>query len=170
MIGRMRTWILIFIFQLLPPFLFADVPEANLLQEVSFEDFDYGSEFIKMMGTLAFLLILIFVSIYVLKRLLRSRSTHLNKAHGIKILERRSLTQKSAIYLVDILGKGFIIGESANGIHLISAFPENVDISALLEQEKPPTELQANLSKLFAKGLGKFKMPLLKKTKGQGLG
>lgn len=86
--------------------------------------YNYWGEFVNMILTLLIIVGLIFVSVIVLKKIMRSRLHHMNKGASIKILERRPINQKSSLYLVDIAGKIVIIGESQAGIHLITELPE----------------------------------------------
>ena len=79
-------------------------------------DDNFMREFLNMLATLGLLIALILSVTWVLKRMLNTRIQQMNSKSVIKILERRSLTPKSAIYLLDIQGKGFIIAESHSGI------------------------------------------------------
>jgi flagellar biosynthetic protein FliO len=106
------------------------------------QNYNFISEFVNMLVTLVFVLILIFVSVWLLKKIMRSRTQTLNRSNGIKILERRPLNQKASLYLLDILGKGVVIAESQAGIQVITQFEENVRIEELygqLKEDKAPS-------------------------------
>lgn len=121
----------------------------------------YLKEFFNMILTLVFVLSLAFISVFFLKKIMRSKMTHFNQATGIKILERRALNPKASLYLVDILGKGVVIGESqSGGIQLITEFPSNTDLELLLAQE---TELLAGKKKTPFKSLQNEFLKLFKK-------
>lgn len=96
--------------------------------------YNYWTEFINMMLTLGFILVLIFASVYILKKIMRSKTKYLNQSTGIKIVERRVLSQKASLYLVNILGKGVVISESQAGIQLITEFSPDVDVELLLDE------------------------------------
>jgi flagellar biogenesis protein FliO len=98
------------------------------------QSYNFWGEFVNMIATLVFVLILIVATIWLLKKIMRSRTQTLNRTNGIKILERRPLNQKAALYLIDILGKGVVIAESPAGVHLVTELPEDVKVEALLEQ------------------------------------
>ncbi len=98
------------------------------------QSYNYMGQFVNMLLTLGFILILIFISVYVLKRIMRSRIHQLNRSTGIKILERRALNSKSSLYLIDILGKGVVISESPAGIHVVTEFPGDVKVEKKLEE------------------------------------
>lgn len=133
--------------------LFGD-ESVNTLTENDGSSYNYLSDFFHMLFTLGFVLILIFVSVWVLKKILRSRMHNLNKTNGIKILERRPLNPKASLYLVDILGKGVVISESPSGIQLITEFPPDVKVDALFEQIQEENYSPSTLKESF---LSKFK-------------
>lgn len=66
---------------------------------------------------------------------MRGKMRHSKSGKGIKVLQRKAITPKSSLYLLDICGKGIVIAESPQGIHLIVEFPEGTDLEALLEKE-----------------------------------
>ncbi|MFZ0564684.1 MAG: flagellar biosynthetic protein FliO [Chlamydiales bacterium] len=103
-------------------------------QAVEEKSYNYWAEFVNMLITLFFIIGAVMASVWVLKRIMRSRVQQLNRSTGIKILERRSLNTKSSLYLVDILGKGVVISESQAGIQLITEFSEKVNVETLLDQ------------------------------------
>ncbi len=117
---------------------------------------NYWGEFTSMLMTLGVILLLIFVTVFVLKRLMRSRVKQLNSQAGIKVLERRALNAKASLYLVDVLGKGVVISESAAGIQLITELPEELDAVQALDdlQEsdlEPGPSFAQKLRKLAAR-------------------
>ncbi len=122
------------------------------------QTYNYWHEFVNMLYTLAFVIALIFLSIWVLKKMMRSRVKSLNQANGIRILERRPLSAKATIYLVDILGKGIVISESPAGVHRISEFPESFDIGNALESRQEEKKPRISFRELMAKKINKQKM------------
>ncbi len=131
---------LLFIFFIFRP-LFGDEAINGISVEEG-QNYNFISEFVNMLVTLVFVLILIFVSVWLLKKIMRSRTQTLNRSNGIKILERRPLNQKASLYLLDILGKGVVIAESQAGIQVITQFEENVRIEELygqLKEDKAPS-------------------------------
>ncbi|MFN0065628.1 MAG: FliO/MopB family protein [Chlamydiales bacterium] len=106
------------------------------------KSYNYWGEFVNMIITLIVIIGLIFLSVIVLKKIMRSKIQQVNRTTAIKILERRSLGQKSALYLVDILGKGVVISESPAGINLITEFGKENDVVEMLDkryQDAMPT-------------------------------
>jgi len=91
----------------------------------------FFQEFISMMMMLALIIVILIGMAWVLKRLLHQRMVNMNKGSVIKVLERRTLAAKTAVYVLEIGGKGFIVGESPQGLH---------KIGELAVGETPPVE------------------------------
>jgi flagellar biogenesis protein FliO len=141
-------------------FLFFCTPlsAADTINEITAKEgqsYNYWSEFVNMLVTLGFVLILIFATVWLLKKIMRSRVQTLNRCNGIKILERRPLNPKASLYLVDILGKGVVIAESPAGIHVVTEFPDTVKIEELFDQiqeeKKPPLSFKETFAKKLKK-------------------
>lgn len=115
--------------------------------------YNYLSEFVNMMLVLLLIVALIFATIYLLKRMMKARAQSSYRTSSIRILERRSLGPKSALYLVDILGKGVVISESASGIQLIKEFSDEIEITELMEQMLEEPEPRASLKERIASKL-----------------
>jgi flagellar biogenesis protein FliO len=79
----------------------------NTLPEVEFK-----SVFFKMLFTLLALVILIVVSFYFFKRFSKIKFTNQNQNSNIKILEKRVLSPKSILYIIEVDGKKSLISES----------------------------------------------------------
>lgn len=73
-------------------------------------------DFLNMLMMLGLIVLFILIVSWLLKRFMNTRMQQINSASPIKILERRSLTPKTAIYLLEVHGKGIIIAESQNGV------------------------------------------------------
>ena len=89
-------------------------------------DFNFGTEFTKMIFLLALVIGLLMISAWFLKRLMKQRLESMNDISQIKILERRIINQKTIIYIVELPGKRLVIGESPSGlVNLTELPPEN---------------------------------------------
>lgn len=81
-----------------------------------FENMDapisYKGAFVKMMATLLGLIALIVISVWMLRRISHGRLKQMNYGRSIKILERRPLSAKTILYLVEISGKKVVVAES----------------------------------------------------------
>ncbi len=76
----------------------------------------FFSEFMNMLLTLGFIVVLILIVSWLLRKLLNTRIQQANTNSDIKILERRSLSPKATIYLLEIRGKGLAIAETHSGV------------------------------------------------------
>lgn len=66
----------------------------------------------KMLLTLLGLIVLIFLTVWVMRKLTSGRVRSMNQNRAIRILEKRPLSQKSVLYLVEIEGKQVLLSES----------------------------------------------------------
>lgn len=80
----------------------------------------YKGAFVKMMVTLLGLIVLIVISVWMLRRISHGRMKQMNYGREIKILERRPLSAKSVLYLVEIGGKKVVVAESQVEIRAIT--------------------------------------------------
>ena len=90
------------------------------------KSYNYWGEFVNMIITLLIVIALIFLSVIVLKKIMRSRMLQVNQGAKIKVLERRAINQKTSLYLVEIAGKAVVIGDSPAGLNLITELPDLV--------------------------------------------
>jgi flagellar protein FliO/FliZ len=72
----------------------------------------YESAFVRMLVTLLGLVVLIFGTFWVLRRLGKGKFNLGSGGRSINILEKRPLSPKSMLYLVEIDGKRVLISES----------------------------------------------------------
>lgn len=121
----------------------------DLAQEFSqAQSFTYTHEFVNMMISLGVVLTLLIATVWFLKRIMNARHTKLNELHSIQILEKRMLSQKSSLYLIEVHGKTVLIGDSASGIQKVM----DVD-STLLEEEPQEIEEMEDSEKKWWKKL-----------------
>lgn len=141
-------------------FLFQGIGKAEeAFSLTSGNGYHYWKDFVNMLITLLCVLAFILLTVWFLKKIMRSRMRTLNRSTAIKILERRPLTQKSSLYLVSVLGKGVVIAESSAGIQLITELGNETDIEILLSEklEEPPSPsftqlLQKKMKEMINKG------------------
>lgn len=84
----------------------------------------YEGAFMRMILTLAGLIILIFLTIWVLRRLSQGRVGGNFSSRTIKVLERRALSHKSVLYVVEISRKKVVIVESQLEVRTITTLDE----------------------------------------------
>lgn len=72
----------------------------------------YENSFVKMLLTLLGLVVLIFLTVWMLRKLGSGKLRGMHLARSIKIIERRPLSAKSILYLIEVGGKQILIAES----------------------------------------------------------
>jgi flagellar biogenesis protein FliO len=82
---------------------------------------DYQHSLIKMLITLVIIVTLLFITFWMFRRISKSRSITINSSSGIKILEKRALSPKSMLYLVEVNNEKVLISESHLEVRPIQA-------------------------------------------------
>jgi flagellar protein FliO/FliZ len=72
----------------------------------------YEGAFLKMFLALIALVIGIFFTVWILKKLAQGRWTQGNSNRSIKIVEKRPLSPKTMLYIIDVDGQQSVIAES----------------------------------------------------------
>lgn len=93
---------------------------GNLLDsDPTFSDIppeEYGAVFAKMLLTFLALIALMVGTYWFLKRLIRSRSEKNVRNLSIQLLEKRMISSKSALYLIEVEGQKILLAESQHEI------------------------------------------------------
>ena len=84
----------------------------------------YESAFVTMMMALAIIMVLLFLTLWLMRRFSKARFFAKNQGCTIKILERRPLSPKSMLYLVEVDGKRTLIAESHLEVRRLATFQE----------------------------------------------
>lgn len=82
----------------------------------------FGQELTHMLMMLGLLVIFLLGASWLLKRLFNQRLQTMNESSRIKIMERRSLSPKAAIYLIEVEGRRVVLAESPAGLRPIADF------------------------------------------------
>ncbi len=102
----------------------AEAEAANKLHnEAQPLEVDFSKEMIRMLGALGAILLLLFATIYVLRRVSTQRAFKTGSLAAINIIERKALSPKSTLYLIEFDGKRTLIAESSNDVRTL-AFSE----------------------------------------------
>jgi flagellar biogenesis protein FliO len=129
-----------------------------LADDFSTPDSEISSQITSMIGTLVLMIAGIIFLAFMVKKFMNSRIQTINNLNAIKILEKRSLSPKSHLYLIEVQGKQLLISESQMGLQ---------SIAEISTKEKPidqKVNCQETLS--FAKLLkSKLKLPLQRPLK-----
>lgn len=88
------------------------------------EDTDsFESKFFNMLMILGLLIGFMFLASWSLKRMMKSKMTHMNSASSIKVLETRYLSPRATLYLIELQDQSFLIAESPTSVTYLKAFP-----------------------------------------------
>jgi flagellar biogenesis protein FliO len=107
------------------------------------QSYNYTNDFVNMLLSLLVVILVLMGTLWVLKKLMRSRLTYLNDTSAIRVLEKRVLNQKAALYLVEVMGKGVLICESSAGIQTLTTVEGEeweAELASLNEPEESPAE------------------------------
>ena len=80
--------------------------------EKQFTSPDFHHTFFKMLSLLGAIIVLFAITLWSFKKLTKSRINALNDRNSIKVLEKRILSPKSILYLVEYDGKKALVSES----------------------------------------------------------
>ncbi|MBN1914903.1 MAG: flagellar biosynthetic protein FliO [Parachlamydiales bacterium] len=82
----------------------------------------FRSTFIKMTISLTALIVLLFLTFWLFKRLSRLRLHQANQLKNIKIIEKRMLSPKTCLYLIETEGEKVLMAESQLEVRPIHSF------------------------------------------------
>ena len=88
----------------------------------------YEHALIKMILTLGGLLLLVFLTLWVLRKLSHGRMGGFGSPKKIKVLEKRPLSPKTVIYLLELDGKEVFVAESQLEVKTIMTSSEDPEI------------------------------------------
>ena len=97
-------------------------PAPAPIEDVSPPTANYSHALTKMLLTFLALLILFGVSYYLMKRVGRNRMTNMNNLKSIKVRERRPISPKTTLYLIELSGKEILIAESQHEVRALSTY------------------------------------------------
>ncbi len=83
-------------------------------------DSRFYEEFFKMLLYLGLIIIFLLIVVWFLKKAQGARTSQLNQTSAIKILDSRTLTTKTNIYVLSIYDKIIMIADSVNGVSVLS--------------------------------------------------
>ena len=115
-------------------------------ESVSAEQYNLQSKITSMLFSLGAIIVSVMIVTFVLKKLARKRLSAANVGSSIKIVEKRSLNPKTALYVVEAYNKTLLIGESAAGL---VALGELDHLPEELSQEPAPLSFTQILKKKF---------------------
>jgi flagellar biogenesis protein FliO len=104
-------------------------PEEVLPDNSQEQNNQFYVEFIRMLGLLGLVILILLLLMWFVKKMINSRLEQMNSSSLIKIVERRAITQKTTLYVLDISGKRVVMAESQNGVASLGEIPINTESS-----------------------------------------
>ncbi|MEN9654368.1 MAG: hypothetical protein RL235_480 [Chlamydiota bacterium] len=86
---------------------------------------DFGILFLKMLVSLVLLIALMLMTVWALRRLIQHRLQRGNDMQAIQVLEKRMLSPKTTLYLVEIDKKKVLVAESHLEIKQLATLEEH---------------------------------------------
>lgn len=81
-------------------------------EENKFQKPDFHKAFFKMILSLTAIIVLCFLTFWIFKRISKSRMTQVNNQRALKVIEKRILSPKSILYLIEYEGTKVLVSES----------------------------------------------------------
>jgi flagellar biogenesis protein FliO len=129
-----------------------------LADDFSTSDVEISSQITSMIGTLVLMIAAVIFLAFVVKKFMNSKMQTINNLNAIKILEKRSLSPKSHLYLIEVQGKQLLISESQMGLNSIAEIP--------IKENPIDQKVNCQETLSFAKLLkSKLKLPLQRPLK-----
>ncbi|MDF2550421.1 MAG: hypothetical protein K0S07_1488 [Chlamydiales bacterium] len=86
------------------------------------EKIGLAGELTSLFTTLALFITVLVLAAWLIKKMLQSKIQQMNESAAIKLIERRALSPKTTLHLINVQGKGFLLAESPAGITKIGDF------------------------------------------------
>ena len=119
-------------------------PAEDFINNPPPENNKFLVEFVKMSATLGLVIALILIVAWFLKRIVNTRLEQGNNTSSINVIEKRAISQKTMVYLLDVEGKGIVLAEGHNGVTFLGNFRVQDEEG---DEEKLPTSFSKLLDK-----------------------
>lgn len=124
-------------------------PLEDLVESPEKHNERFYTEFLNMLATLGLVIAVILMAAWFLRRLLNTRLEQINTTSIIKIVERRALSSKTAVYLLEIYDKVIAVAETQSGITQLGEFPipPEDESTSEVDKDKIPSSFKQILEK-----------------------
>lgn len=92
-------------------------PPPDLLEEPARGEYNFRHEFLRMLFILGLIITMVVATTWMFRRIGRGKMRTFNSNSAIQILERRAVSQKSFVYLLEVEGTKILVGDSQAGLH-----------------------------------------------------
>ncbi len=107
------------------------------IEEPSPQSNKFLVEFLNMLATLGFIIALILIVAWFLKRFVNARLEQVNASSSIQVIEKRGLSPKSMLYLLRVENKTILVAESQHGVTALTEFDTPIETEPAASQEFP---------------------------------
>ncbi len=112
--------------------------EAHDSEKEPLATYPYWGQFLKMILTVGGVLTLFVITAILFRQLNAKRASFTNSKARIRIIERRQLSQKTALFLIEIAGKRVLIADTPSGVSALAELPAmDFEESAPLPIDEP---------------------------------
>jgi flagellar biogenesis protein FliO len=91
-------------------------PESEIPENSSYGEDKFFGEFMRMLVILSSIIAALLIFAWFAKKFLTGRLEQINADSPIKVLERRILTPKTTVYILDLQGEKIALAESHHGV------------------------------------------------------
>ena len=109
----------------------ADADGEMISQEIPLPEIphtDYGAGVLKIFLNIGVLIALLFATYWFLKRIIQARQERGKGTEAIRILEKRMISPKSILYLVEVEGKKVLLAESQLEVRRLETWTDTTEI------------------------------------------
>lgn len=125
-------------------------PLEDLIEQPNKGNDKFFSEFLNMLATLGLVIALILIAAWFIKRLLNTRMEQINTSSLIKIIDKRSISPKTGLYLLEIYDKKVLIAETQAGVAKLAEFGTESS-----DSESPPQDIPPSFSEILERNKNK---------------
>ena len=102
-------------------------------------EFNFKREFLRMLFILSLIISMVVATTWMVRRLGRGKMRSFNKNSAIRVLERRAVSPKSFLYLLEVEGTKILVGDSQAGLHGLAVLTpppeEKPEFGAILREK-----------------------------------
>lgn len=118
-----------------------------LYTDENLEDNPFMQEFFHMLLVLGAIIAGMLFIAWLFKRSMSTRMEQMNVSSAVKILEKRNITPRSAIYLIEVHEHRIVVGETQSGMTLLADIPTTGQTKAksrfqdYMQEEEPSSSI-----------------------------
>lgn len=116
-------------------------PASTAIPRTAMPERDLFGELWHMLSMLGLVFLVLLVLLWLSKRFLASRMAPIDKENSIHVLEKHALSMKSTLYLIEIDGARWLIGESPTELTSFGRLDGRLDFQSHMQRTQSPPPL-----------------------------